>query len=291
MQSPTNPGQFIVGKRIPLYFVNDLKAGSAPKKVLLVGAGGYIGRHTDVLISASSAFEVVRWNRSLHGSFIEKKAREKVIEEVEPDFLVNVAWPATNTARYEYSTIHQLWTDTSALILEECANRGIWCVLFGSGIDAEPVSPEDPPYFAAKKKLKHIFDNHAAAGVATLLSPGYVFSLSDRRPRIVKSILAQEISNEADLHRPDLALDFIEVRDVSAAVLTALRFCLAGRLVPSSGVLRTVEFFCAVVRERIGMPASAGADKTIPYWPEAAESLLASGWRPTQTDFFFNKER
>ena len=173
----------------------------------------------------------------------------------------------------------------------ECGDREIWCVLVGSALDAEPLSPEDTHYTAAKKNLKKVFDNHSQGEPATLLSPGYVFSLSDQRPRIVKSILTGRISAEFDLDRPDLALDFIEVRDVAAAIFNALEFSLAGRLVPFSGALRTVRSFYATVRERIGLPATAGTDQSIPFWPEEAESLLASGWRPTQTDCFFNKER
>lgn len=256
-----------------------------------MGARGYIGQHTYELLSNSTVFDVVRWNRSLHGSFTDKHSREKVLDEVSPDFLVNLAWQATNTERYEHSGGHQLWADSAGIALGECGVRGIWCVLIGSALDAEPLNPEDTHYAAAKKNLKMVFDNHTQGAPATLLSPGYVFSLSDERPRIVKSILTGRIRAESDLNRPDSALDFIEVRDVAAAIFTALEFRLAGRLVPFSGALRTVKSFYAAVRERSGLPATAGADQSIPYWPEEAGSLLASGWRPTQTDCFFNKER
>lgn len=256
-----------------------------------MGAGGYIGQHTHELLARSTGFDVVRWNRSLHGSFTDRHSREKVLDEVSPDFLVNLAWQATNTERYEHSGGHQLWADSAGIALGECGVRGIWCVLIGSALDAEPLNPEDTHYAAAKKSLKMVFDNHPLGAPATLLSPGYVFSLSDERPRIVKSILTGRIRAESDLDRPDSALDFIEVRDVAAAIFTALEFRLTGRLVPFSGALRTVVSFYAAVRERIGLPATAGADQSIPYWPEEAESLLASGWRPTQTDCFFNKER
>tara|TARA_A100001015_G_C15044200_1_gene742255 strand:- start:3313 stop:4137 length:825 start_codon:yes stop_codon:yes gene_type:complete len=270
---------------------NEARGGSTREKVLLVGAGGYIGQHTYELLSSSTGFDVVRWSRSLHGSFTDKHSREKVLDEICPDFLVNLAWQATNTERYEHSGGHQLWADSAGIALGECGDREIWCVLVGSALDAEPLSPEDTQYTAAKKNLKKVFDNHSQGEPATLLSPGYVFSLSDQRPRIVKSILTGRISAEFDLDRPDLALDFIEVRDVAAAIFNALEFSLAGRLVPFSGALRTVRSFYATVRERIGLPATAGTDQSIPFWPEEAESLLASGWRPTQTDCFFNKER
>lgn len=276
---------------MPLNLVYESRASQTPKKILLVGSGGYLGRHTLHLLTNSSDFEVTRWDRLRHGSFVDRDARERALDNLRPDFLVNLAWQATNTTNYEYSAAHPLWADSAGLALQECADRGIGCVLIGSGIDAEHLSSQDTDYSAAKKQLRQIFDIRPAASTAALLSPGYMFSLSDRRPRIMDSILSRRIASEADLRYPNLALDFIEVRDVASAVVTVLRSRLSGRLVPFSGVPRTVIAFYAVVCERMGLPTSAGTDQPIPYWPEEAESLLASGWWPTQTDFFFNNER
>lgn len=137
----------------------------------------------------------------------------------------------------------------------------IWCA-----INAEQLPSQDTHYTPAKK-LGQIFDNRPAASVAALLNPRYIFSLSDRRRRIVDNILSRRIASEADLRYPNLALDFIEVRDVASAVVTVLRSRLSGRLVPFSGAPRTVIAFYAVVRERMGLPFSAGTDQPIPYWP------------------------
>jgi nucleoside-diphosphate-sugar epimerase len=253
--------------------------------ILVVGAGGFIGRHiVDRLRSTSSGGSpgFVLWRRDEHGSLLERADTDAVLAGLRPSAVLNLAWASTGRHKYEHDPINYFWAEKSLEFALSVSRHCEHYITFGSA--AELNAATDTPYAEAKRQLLGEIKELLPEDSWTWLRPQWVYSWDDRRPRLLAAArAANESGCEFSPKTGNAFHDFIEVRDVSTAAMLTLRHRLKGELDIATGVELSVDTFlsslgirCAF--QRVGAFRDSQSAQTQP-----SIDLLSHGWNPAET--------
>lgn len=251
--------------------------------VLVTGATGFLGRH---VLGQIRHLHVVPWTREAFGDLLEEAARRKALERVGPNAVLHLGWAHTGRADYELTDEHEAWTDASLSLASTCAERGIWFLGCGSAADGPNDLRFTTPYARAKQRLRHEILN--LDGRITWLSPQFVFSYAERRPRLLAAYLEAAQNNEPFFvaHAENLR-DFIHVVDVASGVASVLDHGLRGRVYLGSGTERSPQALVAAAANWGNLHPRPGIGAPPRRADETPKQLEVVGWRPTKTDAFF----
>lgn len=253
--------------------------------VLVVGAGGFIGRHMVNRLGSTATGDslgCVLWRQSEHGSILEPSQTDVVLAAIRPSAVINLAWAPTRHAQYEYDLANQIWATKSLEFALSVTRHCDHYITFGSA--AELIPTVDTPYARAKRQLLKDMKESMPPGSWSWLRPQWVYSWNDRRPRLLAAARAAMESGYEFLPRTAGALhDFIEVTDVTDAAMLALNCKLTGELDIATGVEISVDTFL----RSLGISRTSGSGdesgNTQPSRTQPSVDLLAHGWRPVTT--------
>lgn len=259
------------------------------KKVLLTGAGGFIGRHC-LPVLRDAGFEVHALSRTErergHGvqwhaeNLFEDGAVERLLAEVRPTHLLHLAWYA-EPGRYWIAPENFQWVRVSLALLQAFAAQGGWRVVMAGtcaeydwrhGWCSEGVTPLTPAtvYGTCKHSLQAML---AAYSRQYELSSawGRIFFLygpHEHPSRLVSSVIRSLLRGEPALcSSGEQVRDFMHVADVASAFVALLDSEVQGPVNIASGEAVAIRDVVERISAKLGHP-----------------ELLRLGARPTPTE-------
>ena len=279
------------------------------KRVLLTGAGGFIGRNALTALR-ESGFEVhalsranredehgVQWHE---GDLLEPDGAEILLSEVRPTHLLHMSW-YTEPGLYWNSPENFQWVRASLSLLQAFAAQGGRRVVMAGtcaeydwhhGWCSEAVTPLSPTtiYGACKHALQGMFAAYSRHyGLSSAW--GRIFFLygpHEHPSRLVSSVIRALLQGQtADCSSGDQIRDFLHVSDVAAAFVALLDSDVQGPVNIASGEAVAIKDVVRKIGEKLGALEllKLGARETSVEEPPV---LLADvqrlnrevGWRP-----------
>ena len=254
---------------------------------LITGAHGLLGSH--VMATWDMPGLAARPARGDGRAYdlLEPGTSTRMLDELQPDVVVHLAWVASGTPGYRTSPDNERWVHATAALTTACLDRGIRFVGTGTVIESGMPDPDDL-YATAKHTIRQRLAADIDAGRITWIQPFYVFDPEAGRPALVAdAIRARDSGTLVALRSPYSEHDFVHARDVGTAIVASVRAGLVGQIPVGSGRLHRV---CDVA-SALGATwkESAGSSTTVSHAERAADTgkLRAAGWRPTSTEEFF----
>ena len=254
-------------------------------RVLVTGANGFLGTSVRAVASRGWAdkLELVSWDRRAHGDVRRRQDLEACLKVVQPRVVLHLAWRTTGVCGYEYDAANLEWAEGTIQLAEMCGHQGVWFVGCGSGIELDP-SADRTPYIAAKQQVHQALIYGCAGPSWTWLLPSWVFSLDQRRPRVLAAALKATARGENfSPKEPNAMHDFIEVADVASGMLTVLSQGFLGDQDLASGQRRSV----GALLHAADCGTRGASAKPVLWTSPSLERLLSTGWTPEATNRTF----
>jgi nucleoside-diphosphate-sugar epimerase len=253
--------------------------------LLITGATGFVGRY---LLERLSTAEVIFWQRDTFGDLLNVDDRVRVLDEANPACVVHLAWARTDARDYDMSSQNADWATASLSFASECVSRGIRFIGMGSALDGQISLHKSTPYSEAKRLLRR--ESLRLGSGVTWLSPQYIFSMDDARPRLIAALLSDQNPESFRPSFPEERQDFIHVRDVASAMQLVIQHDLRGRVYLGSGKLRSSKqlveaAYLSMSGQRL--PKSISEESSL--GPEQPRQLFDLGWYARETDLFFER--
>jgi nucleoside-diphosphate-sugar epimerase len=227
------------------------------KRVLLTGAGGFIGRHCVSLLrqrgydvhaitrSARSDLDGARWHRA---DLLRDGTAEALVAEIQPTHLLHLAW-YTEHGQFWSSPANRAWVRASCSLLEAFAEVGTRAVSAGTcaeydwsqGVCDERTTPCRPNSLYGESKLRtQVFQTRHLAARGVSNAWGRVFfpyGPGEPPAKLVASVIRSLLRGEEALCSDGAPVrDFIYVADVAAAFVQLLDGAVEGPVNIGSGV-------------------------------------------------------
>jgi nucleoside-diphosphate-sugar epimerase len=259
-------------------------------QILVLGGSGFIGRRAVVALRhRMPGVDLTVWSRNDHGDLLDPGAVRRVLADVRPECVLNLAWTSTAERGYRDNPENERWVDACAELVHESRRQGLHLVLTGSALDDSTEEPVDSPYRKAKGDLRNRVASLISRGEVTWLRPHYVISIADRRPSLLRDFMTANPSSSFRPLTPDAYHDFVDVQDVGSAIAAIVDRSLTGMVEIGSGKMRSVDEVLVAVGLHCGIQYSR--TRVLPARPPRQganiERLVATGWSPERTETLF----
>jgi nucleoside-diphosphate-sugar epimerase len=284
-------------------------------KVLVTGASGYIGRHTlqPLLDSGYEVYAIARprdvdfgWPRDVHVfslDLFDDAARQKVLTEVAPEWLLHLAWYAEHGKFWEAND-NIAWLSASIRLLSEFAQHGGRRVVV-SGTCAEyqwngevcrevstPLEPRS--LYGICKATLFKFLEAAAPRLGLTYAWGRIFLLygsSESEARLIPATARALLQGRPALcSHGQQVRDFLHVEDVARALVRILSSDVSGAINVGSGEAISIAQVVTELARRAGQAQllrlgalQAREDDVPTLIPDIARLRDEVGFRPRLT--------
>jgi nucleoside-diphosphate-sugar epimerase len=280
------------------------------KRVLLTGAGGFIGRHALAPL-AERGYEIhavssrprtdvlpgVCWH---HANLLDGADTSRLLADVKPTHLLHLAWYA-EPGEYWRSSENFRWLEGSIALLRAFRDEGGERVVVAGtcaeydwdyGFCSEAVTPRRPatPYGVCKNALQEILNSFCVEeGLSSAW--GRIFFLygpGEHPARLVASVIDSLLRGEtARCTHGSQIRDFLHVEDVASAFVALLDSVVVGAVNVASGCpvpLRDVVLAaadCLGARERVQFGVRPTPENEPPLLVADVRRLASElGWQP-----------
>lgn len=257
------------------------------RKMLVTGAGGFIGTHVVNLLKNSTSLDVIIWDRRIMGDLLDKESRVHSLKLLKPDIVLHLAWCAAVGHDSKFNGPHNAWSLATLQFIDECLDENIWFINAGSSIEDGGHYLGNSPYARAKLQIRAYLLGKKVAHSITHLELQYVFSLEGQRPNVLQSFLVDKDYETFQLSDPGSKHDFIGAMDVATGVGKILDQGILGLVYLGSGKLRSVEHLIYAANKSLNPPPAPL--KKFQYSEAVIQPnvLISAGWTPEYTNSFF----
>jgi nucleoside-diphosphate-sugar epimerase len=232
------------------------------QKVLISGPTGFIGTYTTKLLRNS--FVVYEWDSKNFGSILDTDRFHKVLLDIKPDIFVHLAWESTKGREYDQSPAHEIWSIATTSIAQICLEMKISPIIIGSALDKHLEHKAISPYASAKSSLRRSLSREIENKEVTWVTPQYIFSIEEKKPRVMNVILdALASDSEPIFSSPLIMHDFIEVRDVATGINAIARHGIRGETYLGSEIFLSVNDFYNAIARNLGKAEEADTENQI----------------------------
>ena len=246
------------------------------KKVLVTGAGGFVGRHSlktlvergfDVHAIASKSLPTVNSDCTWHlANLLDYTSIKELICQVKPTHLLHFAWCYSVPGQYWKSEDNFLWVQASLELLRQFREQGGERVVMGGtcaeydwkyGYCSEFVTPRNPdtPYGICKNSLQEMLESYSkltnlSSAWGRIFFPYGPYEYVDR---LVASVICSLLKAEpARCSHGRQMRDFLYVQDVADAFVALLESDVTGPVNIGSGQPIAIKDIVYKIGEQIG---------------------------------------
>jgi nucleoside-diphosphate-sugar epimerase len=230
--------------------------GAPPKKVLITGATGFVGRHTLAPLAAlgyeihavahSGSIEVdgVQWHRL---DLVDERAMRELVQSIAPTHLVHAAWTLA-PGKYLSSPDNLAWLRASLSLVEAfAAAGGRHAAITGTcfeydwtdGVCSEETPLRPKSLYGAAKAALHLAGQAFAKQSGFTLAWARLFFLygpHEHPARLVASVVRSLLLNEpARCSHGEQIRDFLHVQDAAGALVHLVDRGIDGAINVASG--------------------------------------------------------
>ena len=259
------------------------------KSILITGGSGFVGRNLIKLLKTTSddKFDIHIWCRDKMGSILDTSNTNYWIKKIGPDVIVHLAWAPITDKNYRDNPENYSWFIASANLADYCIKNNIWFITLSSALDAEPKNLfERSPYEISKTLLRNDLNSKYSSGLITLVRPEYIFSIMERKPRVLEDFLGKQSNIFEVVREPDRYIKFIHIDDVVMAIAVVLGGKLKGFVDLGGAALIRISDFLNVVSLSLGLPLSyIWRDNSVTV-QKSNQNLFNHNWDNTSTKAF-----
>lgn len=174
------------------------------------GTNGFIGRYVVNELKKRGIHNYIQWNRNTDGDILDPINFAKFIHKYDIYSFLHLAWASTSANNYENSEENTKHGIATLKIIHECIENDIYFMTIGS---ISAMETEMTNYGRAKHNIQMKLNG---ATNSALYIPGYIFSIPDERPRLLREYFQR--GTEFRLRKPGEIVNYVEVRDVAKEV-------------------------------------------------------------------------
>lgn len=251
-------------------------------KILILGAGGFIGRHLVEVLSQEqhASIKILKQKVVLENY---ESTINRVIEQ-EADLVLQLAWSASSTNNYREDVSNETWEKFTVDLANACKN--VDTDFLGVGSEVEIMQNFSDPYSRSKQNTFGILRNSILNHEIAWARLGYVFDQVSESPSLIKEICSAKREKRTPLIRNlNANHDFVHVKDVANALRLMIMHREYGLFEIGSGKIHSVR----EVAESLGCTFAAAKEEEIESLHSGLniDRLLEFGYVPSYTNEFF----
>lgn len=229
------------------------------------GASGFVGKNLInywLVSKQKNTYKI--WDRANQGSFLDKKNIHKFFSQDKFSQFLHLAWYSNSNLDYRENEINFKFLDASYCALEICKKTDIPFFTIGSEL---MYSDPSSNYGVTKQRLILEVLKYSKG---TVYVPGYLFSISEKRPRILQEYLKKK--KNFVLLNPKLKVLYQEINDCVYEISQLISGGLFGLYHANTSRLISNEQFISKINKKI-INATKNSSK-INFGHETAETLI-----------------